>query len=1300
MVRREVANDTGGCRGRPTAAHWHFMNGVPRTTLRWLWTLLALAVIAYAALVALGREFLPRLDDLQPRIDDTLSRYLGTDAKIHGIDGDWTGFSPRLRVSTADFTAPRQSRPFLAIEALDAELDLIRSLLDGRPAWNDLHIQRLRIRLSESATGWGLSTSPEEASGAVEHLARTLLAGRRTRIARFELELHFRSGETAVLGARNLLLENSGSFHRAGGTITLGGSELAALAAEWRADDPVRNWRESRGRAHLTFSRLDLSGSLGILLRGFAPAWSRQLAPVDTPIAAELWLEAQGDGRAQLSGQLSAAQLALAGELETEPLRNLSAAVTGWVAPGKDWGLRFQDLHFAWRDVEIAPLTLGFRQPLGAASGPRFSLAADHLELATLNALLLATGILPEPAATALDALSPSGKLLAPRIDVDLETPQKIIGVRTTITGGAIASWRDSPALRGVSGALVIDGLSGSLTLDGGEDTEILFPTAYDDYLQVGKIRGRVTAAVTEDFGRLQVAAAPLEVTATGEGGTVAAAFTLHQPLTRGGGGELWLSAGIRDTHPDYARQFLPRVLEPRLKDWLERALGPMSIPEGAFIWRGPLVKDAGPRRTIQVYVQATDATITFDPAWPALREVDAQVAVDDTQVSGMAAQATIAGVPLTKIRFHTRDHTTDTPQLAVTGHALTPVDQALAVLADSPLRDRLTALRDWRTSGATRIDLDLTIPLSGDARDAAYTVAAELVDAGLAHRTRGIAFEQINGALQFTSAAGVQAENLRFRLWGQPFAATVRGTPQGDIEIRSAGAVAVGALPAWPAWLRPHLTGTTHYQADLRIPITGPPELTLSSELIGLAATLPAPFTKAPEHPMPLRIGLAFDEEATRLDAWLDDRFQARAIFAGAEAQSVAIGVGGSSPQLPDRGLDLRGHLDFLDIDAWRKLLPADNDVNAELQHWQPHIALELDALRGAGMDFAELHLEAVLAGPDWRLAVASDALSGTLRVPATGNRPLQLELDHLVLPQPSAEAPDSRLAALDPAALPALDFQVRQLSLGERKLGELAFALRRLPDGVRAENIRGEITGLRTGVGEHQATLEWRRPDTGHQSRFEGTILAGDLAAVLGAWDLPGAIKSKRAEMVAAWTWPGRPWEFRARHLRGETAMHIHDGTFQRTTAGASNALMKLIGLVNFDTWLRRLQLDFSDLFAEGMAFDELDTRMTFDNGILHFSKPVKVELPSGKMRLEGRADLIAETIDAHLVATLPVGTNLPWIAALAGGLPAAAGVYLTSRVFGRQVDKISSLAYRVTGPWEDPHIEVERIFSDQTK
>lgn len=1284
------------------------MSGALRAALRWLWMLVALAVIAYAALVALGRELLPRLDGLQPHVDSALSQRLGAEVTVRGIDGDWTGLAPRLRVASADFAAAPGAPHFLEIEGLDAELDLLRSLFDRQPAWSDLSVRRLRVRLSETESGWRLNGGSATAAGAVGRLVAALLSGQRTRIDRVELTLDFRSGEEAVLGARDLLLENSGSFHRAGGELSLAGREFATLAAEWRAADPVRDWRASRGRARLKFSRLDLSGSLGILLRGFAPAWSRRLAPVDTPLDAELWLTADGDGRAELRGRVTAERLALAGALSADPLRDLSAGVTGWIEPGKGWGVQLQELAFSWRDLQIDPLTLGFRQPLGTPGAPRFSIAADHLDLATLNALVLASEVLPERAADILGALAPEGRLEAPRVDFDLGTARKISGAQATLKEVAVASWRNSPILRGVSGTLRIAGRRGSLVLDGDDEVQMRFPTAYDHILQVGRVRGRVEAELAADHSRVTVTGSPLRVVASGDAGTIAAAFTLTQPLppggggeTPGGGGELWLSAGIRDTHADYARQYLPRVLEPKLGVWLQRALGAMSIPEAAFIWRGPVAREAGALRTVQVYARVADATIAFDPQWPKLDGVDAQVAVDDTNISGTAERATIAGVPIAGARFHTTSNGAGSPLLAVTARAQTEVERGLAVLARSPPGEQLAALRDWHTGGRVAVDLELAIPLSRDHDGASYRVSADLLDASLEHRGSGLRFDHIRGALQFSAAAGLRAENLRFRLWEQPFSASLRGDPQGAIEIVSTGEIALGALPGWPAWLRDRVTGATPYRAHYHMPSAGAPELEVTSDLVGLAAELPAPFAKTAPQSRPLRVALTFGGTQTRLAAELGQDLQARALLRGANPEAVAIAVGGSAPQLPAAGLDIRGHLESLDIDAWRSLLPAGGEVGSGLERWQPHVDLSLDHLKGAGLDLSAIRIEAGLAQDGWLLRVDSDTLAGTLSAPLAGRQPLQVDLDHLVLPKPDLDDPEGRLAALDPRDLPELDFATRGLRVGERELGEIAFSLRRLPDGVRAEQLRGDITGLRTGSGEQgAATLEWRRGEAGHRTRFEGTVVADDLAEVLGAWDLPGAIESERAELVAAWEWPGRPWEVRARNLSGETALHIRDGTFRRTTGSTSNALMKLIGLVNFDTWLRRLQLDFSDLFAEGMAFDELDTRMTFDRGTLHFSKPVKVELPSGKIRLEGSADLIAETIDAHLVATLPVGTNLPWIAALAGGLPAAAGVYLTSRIFERQVDRISSLAYRVTGPWEDPHIEVERIFSDKTQ
>ena len=46
--------------------------------------------------------------------------------------------------------------------------------------------------------------------------------------------------------------------------------------------------------------------------------------------------------------------------------------------------------------------------------------------------------------------------------------------------------------------------------------------------------------------------------------------------------------------------------------------------------------------------------------------------------------------------------------------------------------------------------------------------------------------------------------------------------------------------------------------------------------------------------------------------------------------------------------------------------------------------------------------------------------------------------------------------------------------------------------------------------------------------------------------------------------------------------------------------------------------------------------------------------------------------------------------------GGLPAAAGVYVTSKLVEKQVDRLSSISYELSGSWDDIDVEVDRIFA----
>jgi len=76
---------------------------------------------------------------------------------------------------------------------------------------------------------------------------------------------------------------------------------------------------------------------------------------------------------------------------------------------------------------------------------------------------------------------------------------------------------------------------------------------------------------------------------------------------------------------------------------------------------------------------------------------------------------------------------------------------------------------------------------------------------------------------------------------------------------------------------------------------------------------------------------------------------------------------------------------------------------------------------------------------------------------------------------------------------------------------------------------------------------------------------------------------------------------------------------------------------------------------------------------------------------------SEVASQSLDGELVVTLPVANNLPWVAALTAGLPVAAGVFVLSKLFESQVNRLTSLVYTTTGSWDQPVVKFDRVFDD---
>jgi len=136
-----------------------------------------------------------------------------------------------------------------------------------------------------------------------------------------------------------------------------------------------------------------------------------------------------------------------------------------------------------------------------------------------------------------------------------------------------------------------------------------------------------------------------------------------------------------------------------------------------------------------------------------------------------------------------------------------------------------------------------------------------------------------------------------------------------------------------------------------------------------------------------------------------------------------------------------------------------------------------------------------------------------------------------------------------------------------------------------------------------------------------------------------------------------------------------------------------------VNFDSLARRLRLDFSDLYKSGLAYDQIQGQVSFKNGMIFFVEPLQMQSPSSRMQMAGSINLIDETIDTRLIAALPVAGNLTFLAAFATGLPAAAGIYLVSKIFRKQVDQATSVSYSISGSWDEPRMKFDRLFESES-
>ena len=210
-------------------------------------------------------------------------------------------------------------------------------------------------------------------------------------------------------------------------------------------------------------------------------------------------------------------------------------------------------------------------------------------------------------------------------------------------------------------------------------------------------------------------------------------------------------------------------------------------------------------------------------------------------------------------------------------------------------------------------------------------------------------------------------------------------------------------------------------------------------------------------------------------------------------------------------------------------------------------------------------------------------------------------------------------------------------------------------------------------------------RHPQSVNQSA------AGSSDSTLSTVNTDSVVNFAAGSLVSELSWAGSPMDLSLAAARGQAKLELNNGSFLPVSANATGPL-RFISIFNLAGLVQRANVN--QLFDPGLTFDKATGDLSLDGERVVINK-FAIRNGGGSLDLGGNFDIASEVIDAELTVTLPLVENIPWVAALAGGLPIAAGAYLASRVFEDQVTRLSSGVYSVTGPVNTPEVKFIRVF-----
>jgi uncharacterized protein (TIGR02099 family) len=1291
------------------------------------------------------------LPEYQDQIENYLSEQSGKSIAIHSFVSRWEGLDPVLDINGLSINGHEQ----FYIGRMRFQFAFWSSVLSLHPKFEKVLIEDAELTVKQHTQGRWFVLFDEFGGEPVNQ----------------NLSMHSGSEQAlshlfAVFNGTTINLKNiRAGIYRLNGTRR--SLRIPTLNVNYKNDQIFASGEilESQGEKALLnfalngrglFSNASIRGTLYVEARSsefFGELMSiydwQKVSIQSVEGSSRAWINFDGKNIDSIYGDVQLSEMNWkVGKKSLPPVHDLAFSYL-WRKHNDQFQLSLEDTGFDWAGLHCDPGDLRIKEIQSS-----LLIELEKMKLQCASRLLQALDLPSETLNERLYQSSPKGYLK--NIHVSFNAADSAFTLDAFLEGVSINAYDGAPSGKNLNGFLHADNDSGYVSFLS-EGFELGFPDLFLEPWDIKLAEGRVNWQI--DDHDVHIFSEGLRLWRD-EQSLIYGDFILRlNPDDEED--YLGLALGMQNILFTDAVKFVPyHAVDHGLYDWLKTSLVEGQVSSGIYYGYGSIERQHTENSfTSSLHLVTDNGGLKFDPQWPLLADLNAQIFLQNGQLAIQAESAKIANTELQDLIAFMPERVGDQANsIAIKASSTISREGINYWLSESPISHTTRPIAEQLNINASaKTQLHLNIPVAepdnpDHAHKLTYDVSVALEDAQIEHPDSNLVFSKVKGVVRVDSASGVSVKNMRVQVFDKPANLSIQteylkaaDRRAESIETDSvnpskrttltrlvlSGQAGMAALFGYLDLQKPHaISGDINYTARLTLSDNEKqyPMLIVNSDLRGLHCACPEPFYKQADKPAPLYLSLLLKPEQSYIEGRITAQdmpeiYTELLLIEGSPTFGEVLIGGAKVSDTQIKGLNIAANLGHAELNSWLMFLntnlnqgqgmtqpgaehsdaAASNTSSVPGGHFLKQVQVQIDDMNAYDYSLKDTVLKISQdALNQWQIQAEGKDILGNISL-GTAASPLILNFAKLNLAK-NAIPP----SLLKQAPSPKLNDSNRSISPDD--LPEINFRADSLllsghPVGAWQFELRHDkgralfrnIRGHYKGVNV-TGQINWRAESDTQSSIATLAIDGRDVESVFEMLDFPKLISSERLKTDIAVVWSGTPFDFSIDKLSGKVSLDMESG-FIKTEDEKTGAL-RLFGVLNAESIKRRLKLDFSDLYKSGIGYYTFRGVATINNGLLRLSEPLEIEGPAGSYLINGRSDLATRALDFDMLVELPFSQNFP-LAALVLGAPQVGGlVWVADKLLGEPLSALTTSRYDITGTWDQPRVDLHQAVNASKK